>query len=134
MLAGILLNVARPLPIVPAVLALPVGGTLVGVAVTLFWLAVRRLRVAGTPVRGNRPTTAIVGTGPYSLSRNPVYLAMSALHLGIASWANNAWLVTTLAMAVALMAIVVIPREERYLAERFGADYLDYKASVRRWL
>jgi protein-S-isoprenylcysteine O-methyltransferase Ste14 len=32
------------------------------------------------------------------------------------------------------MAIVVIPREERYLEERFGADYLDYKASVRRWL
>jgi protein-S-isoprenylcysteine O-methyltransferase Ste14 len=46
----------------------------------------------------------------------------------------RAWLVATLAGAVALMFTVVGPREERYLEERFGADYLDYKASVRRWL
>jgi protein-S-isoprenylcysteine O-methyltransferase Ste14 len=59
---------------------------------------------------------------------------MSMLHLGIAIWANSVWLVATLAVAIALMAIVVIPREERYLEDRFGADYLNYKASVRRWL
>ena len=76
----------------------------------------------------------IVRTGPYRVSRNPIYLAMSVLHLGVAIWANSAWLVATLAVAVALMAIVVVAREERYLEERFGADYLDYKASVRRWL
>ena len=133
-LAGILLDVAWPLPFVPAALTLPVGGSLVVVAVTLLWLAIRQLRAAGTHVPGNKPTTVIVRTGPYRFSRNPIYLAMSVLHLGIAIWANSAWLVATLAVAVALMAIVVIPREERYLEERFGADYLDYKASVRRWL
>jgi protein-S-isoprenylcysteine O-methyltransferase Ste14 len=133
-LVGILLDAARPLPFVPAAATLPAGGSLVVVAVTLFWLAVRRLRAAGTPVPGNRPTTVIVRTGPYRFSRNPIYLAMSMLHLGIAIWVNSAWLVATLAGAVALMAVVVVPREERYLEERFGADYLDYKASVRRWL
>jgi len=54
--------------------------------------------------------------------------------LGIASWVNSAWLIGTLMAAVAVMACVVIPREERYLERRFGGDYLDYKRSVRRWL
>jgi protein-S-isoprenylcysteine O-methyltransferase Ste14 len=44
------------------------------------------------------------------------------------------WLAATLVAAVALMHAVVIPREEQYLERKFGAEYLDYKASVRRWL
>jgi hypothetical protein len=56
------------------------------------------------------------------------------LHLGIAIWVNSPWLVATLMVAVAVMAIVVIPREERYLQGRFGTEYLNCKASARRWL
>jgi protein-S-isoprenylcysteine O-methyltransferase Ste14 len=56
------------------------------------------------------------------------------LHLGIAIWVNSPWLVATLIVTVAVMAIVVIPREERYLEGRFGTEYLNYKASARRWL
>jgi protein-S-isoprenylcysteine O-methyltransferase Ste14 len=76
----------------------------------------------------------ISGPTPYRFSRNPLYLAFSMFQLGIASWVNSVWLIATLIAAVALMASVVIPREERYLERRFGADYLDYKRSVRRWL
>ena len=83
---------------------------------------------------GSGTTTAIVRTGPYRFSRNPIYLAFSILQLGVACWVNSAWLIATLLAAVGLMASVVIPREERYLARRFGAEYLDYKRSVRRWL
>jgi protein-S-isoprenylcysteine O-methyltransferase Ste14 len=100
----------------------------------LFSFSVRQLRAAGTPVPGNRPTTAIVRTGPYRFGRNPIYLAFSLLHLGIAIWIDSLWLMASLVAAVALMALVVIPREERYLERRFGAEYLDYKASARRWL
>jgi protein-S-isoprenylcysteine O-methyltransferase Ste14 len=56
------------------------------------------------------------------------------LQLGIAVWVNSWWLVGTLAAAVAIIHWVVVPREEQYLEARFGAAYLDYKASVRRWL
>jgi protein-S-isoprenylcysteine O-methyltransferase Ste14 len=100
----------------------------------LFWYSIRQFRTAGTPVPGNKPTTAIVRTGPYRFSRNPIYLAFFALHLGLAIWVNSLWLVAMLIATVAVIAVVVVAREERYLTGRFGPEYLEYKASVRRWL
>jgi protein-S-isoprenylcysteine O-methyltransferase Ste14 len=131
---GLLLNFAWPVRLVSASMSVPLGATLVLVAVALFLYAVRTFRTAGTPVPGNRPTTTIVRTGPYRWSRNPIYLAFSLLQLGAALWVNSLWLVVTLIPAVALMSFVVIPREEQYLETRFPSDYLSYKASVRRWL
>ena len=134
LLAGAVLTVAWPLPFFPRALRPPVGGLLVATAAALFSYSIRQLRMAGTPVPGNRPTTAIVRTGPYRLSRNPIYLAFFALHLGLAIWVDSLWLIATLVASVAIIAAVVVPREERYLTGRFGAEYLRYKASVPRWL
>ncbi len=131
---GLLLHFAWTIRLVSSALSVPLGGTAVLVAVALFLYAVRTLLTAGTPVRGNRPTTAIVCTGPYRYSRNPIYLSFSLLQFGIAFWVNSLWLLVTLMPAVVLMSFVVIPREERYLESHFPSDYLPYKASVRRWL
>ena len=133
-LLGLLLHVTWPLPLVQHAVAAPIGLGVVIAAIALFITAVRTFRAAGTPVPGNRATTTIVRTGPYSFSRNPIYLAFSALQLGIALWVGSLWLAVTLVPALALMSFWVIPREERYLAARFGSEYLAYKASVRRWL
>jgi len=116
------------------VLRLLVGGFLVAMAAALFSYSIKQFRMAGTPVPGNKPTTAIVRTGPYRFSRNPIYLAFFALHVGLAILVNSLWLVATLIPTVAIIAVVVVPREEGYLTGRFGAEYLKYKASVRRWL
>ncbi len=83
--AGTVLDVGWPLPFFPRVLALPVGSSLVVIAMALFSYSVRQLRAAGTPVPGNTPTTAIVRTGPYRFGRNPIYLAFSLLHLVLRS-------------------------------------------------
>jgi len=130
---GIVIHFVRPVPLVPSAISTPVGviGTLAAVA--LFVYAVGTFRAAGTPVPGNRPTTTIVRTGPYRFSRNPIYLAFSLLQLAIAVWVNSLWLALTLLAAVAVMSVVVIPREERYLAARFPSEYSPYKAAVRRW-
>lgn len=133
-ITGLVLHRAWPRPLLSGVAAAPLGGALVVASLLLFGYSVQRFRAAGTPVPARKPTTAIVRTGPYRFSRNPIYLAFSLLQLGIAVWVGSWWLVATLALAVALMHWVVIPREERYLAARFGAEYRDYKASVRRWL
>ncbi len=131
---GLLLHFAWPVWLVSRAVSGPLGGTAVLVAVALFLWAVRTFRTAGTPVPGNRPTSTIVRTGPYRFSRNPIYLSFSLLQLGVAFWVNSLWLLVSLIPAVALMSLVVIPREEHYLESRFPSDYLPYKASVRRWL
>jgi len=132
--AGCILEFAWPSPFLPRVFAAPLGGLLVGIAVVLFVSSVGTFRGAGTPVPGHKPTTVIVRTGPYRISRNPIYVAFSLLQLGIAAWIDSLWLLATLVVAVAVMAYVVIPREERYLEGKFGAEYLRYQACVRRWL
>ena len=129
---GVLLQLAMPLAFLPRGMA--AGAVFVIGAVALLWYSVALFRAAGTPVPARKPTTAIVRTGPYRFSRNPIYLAYSLCQLGIAIWLNSLWLLATLGVAVALMHFVVIRREEEYLEQRFGEEYLRYKASVRRWL
>ena len=127
-------QIASPLPFLHGTFAVPLGAALVAVAITLFSYSVAKFRAAGTPVPARKPATVIVREGPYHFSRNPIYLAFSMFQLGIAIWVNSVWLLATLVGAVALIHYIVIPREERYLERKFGAQYLDYKASVRRWL
>ena len=131
---GLVLHLLWPARLVPLSVSTPAGAIVTVLAIALFVSAVRILRAAGTPVPGNRPTTTIVRTGPYRFSRNPIYLAFSLLQLGLSFWVNSLALLITLIPAVALMWLVVIPREERYLDARFPSEYSPYKASVRRWL
>lgn len=130
---GSVLELAWPSAFLPRGFATPLGSALVAAAAVLFFYSVGKFRAADTPVPGNRPTTAIVRTGPYRFSRNPIYLAFSLLQLGMAAWMNSLWLIATLIAAIALMTIV-IAREEWYLERKFGTVYLEYKARVRRWI
>ena len=131
---GLLVHLLWPVQLLPPSLAVPVGVMLVLMAVALFIYSVRTFRSAGTPVPGNRPTTTIVRTGPYRFSRNPIYLAFTMFHLGLAVWVNSLALLLVLLPALALMVLLVIPREERYLEARFPLEYVPYKDAVRRWL
>src|SRR5262245_54858218 len=78
LLSGAVLYVVWPLSFLPHALRLPVGCLLVVMAAALFSYSVRRFRIAGTPLPGNKPATAIVRTRPYCFSRNPIYLAFFA--------------------------------------------------------
>jgi protein-S-isoprenylcysteine O-methyltransferase Ste14 len=131
---GLALHLIWPVRLMPPSLGTPLGASLTVAAAILFVSAVRTFRAAGTPIPGNRPTTSIVRKGPYRLSRNPIYLAFSLLQLGLAFWMDSLGLLLTLIPAVALMAGVVVPREERYLESRFPSEYAAYKGEVRRWL
>jgi protein-S-isoprenylcysteine O-methyltransferase Ste14 len=131
---GLSLQAAWPVGLVPRVVGEPLGVAAALLAVALFLAAVRTLRAAGTPVPGDRPTVTIVRTGPYRYSRNPIYLSFSLLQFGVACWVDSLWLVVTLVPVVALMLLVVIPREERYLETCLPSEYLPYKVAVRRWL
>jgi protein-S-isoprenylcysteine O-methyltransferase Ste14 len=132
-LLGIALNRAWPLKFMPRNVGL-LGPVATLCALVLFLLSYREFRAAGTSVRGSERTSTIVRTGPYRFSRNPIYLAFILFVLGLSIWLNNLWLLVTLVPAVGIIAMVVIPREERFLERNFNDQYSSYKTRVRRWL
>ncbi len=131
---GLVVHFFWPVQLLPDSAGVPIGVIVVLIAGALFISAVRTFQKAGTPVPGNSPTTTIVRAGPYGFSRNPIYLAFTLFQLGLAAWVNSLGLLLMLVPALALMELVVIPREERYLEARFPSEYLPYKRAVRRWL
>jgi protein-S-isoprenylcysteine O-methyltransferase Ste14 len=89
---------------------------------------------AGTSAKPWRPATALVLTGPYRFTRNPMYLGFTLLYLGITLWVNSVWPLLILPVVVVVMDRGVIAREEAYLEARFGEEHRRYKARVRRWV
>ena len=81
-----------------------------------------------------RPTTTIVETWPYSFTRNPIYLSLALIYVGISIFLNTLWPLLLLPLVLIVVQRGVIEREERYLAGKFGSDYVDYKTRVRRWI
>jgi protein-S-isoprenylcysteine O-methyltransferase Ste14 len=79
-------------------------------------------------------TNAIIEEGPYRLSRNPLYVGLLALYLGVALLAPTAWGLILFPLAVLLVDWGAIRPEERYLRARFGKRYDAYARRVRRWL
>ena len=76
----------------------------------------------------------LVTSGPYAISRNPMYLGWALLHLGIGVVAGSAWVVATLPPAAGWVHGQVMS-EERALAARFGDEFERYRAAVPRyWL
>ena len=79
-------------------------------------------------------TTTMIETGPYRLSRNPLYVGLLALYVAVALLAPTFWGLVLLPAAVLLVWWGAIRPEERFLQRRFGAPYDDYRRRVRRWL
>ena len=92
------------------------------------------MRRAKTNVEPWKPTTAILDTGIYGISRNPIYIAMALVYAGIAFLFNSFWFLPPLILVLLIIHFGVILREEKYLADKFGDEYLNYKNRVRRWL
>ena len=95
------------------------------------WATFRRARTTLLP---HRPAAAIVTTGPYRLSRNPMYVSLAALYLGVTLLLDSWWPALLLPLVLAAVQRTVIAREERYLAAAFPAAYGSYRRRVRRWL
>jgi protein-S-isoprenylcysteine O-methyltransferase Ste14 len=104
------------------------------IAAILGGWAILNVKRAGSTVRPHLPVHAIVCRGPYRLTRNPMYLGLLLLLLAAGLWTDSIWFfAAVLPLALALHFGVVL-REERYLEQKFGSVYINYKESVRRWL
>ncbi len=131
--AGLLSHAAFPLQIPSSALAAVLGLCLIGMGVLLAAAGFRAMSRAGTHVDPFKPTTAIATDGPFRFTRNPLYLSLTLLYSGIAILVNVLWAILFLPIVLLIMRRGVIDREERYLEQKFGEDYLRYKRSVRRW-
>jgi protein-S-isoprenylcysteine O-methyltransferase Ste14 len=134
-LVALALQWLTPLPFLPA--AVParwVGGAVFAAAIVLAAWAIATITRAGSNVPTNRPTTAIVDRGPYRFTRNPIYLGMCLVLVGLAIAFDSLWPLLTLLPFASVIRYGVVAREEAYLERRFGQDYRRYRSRVRRWL
>ncbi|QLP98216.1 MAG: isoprenylcysteine carboxylmethyltransferase family protein [Rhodoblastus sp.] len=125
--------------VAPAQLTLPAGmrwagWALVALAAAIAGAAEISFLRAGTATLPTSPTTAIVETGIFRFSRNPMYLAMTLALIGLGVALSQPWFWAAALIAARLVTRFAIEREEAYLTRKFGAAYLAYSARVRRWL
>ena len=131
---GFLLRWLAPLPVFTSTASVMIGPVIVALSFGIFFWAVGTMLHGHASIPTNKPTDAIVAGGPFRFSRNPIYLSMILLHIGVGAWTKSFWFFVLAAISVALLTWGVILREERYLARKFGDEYLSYKSRVRRWI
>jgi len=94
----------------------------------------RLFKENNTTVKPYLEPTSLITSGPFSLSRHPMYLGMASVLLGVA--VNHGTIITFVfpLLFVFLMEILFIPFEEETLIRTYGVDYRDYQSNVRRWI
>ena len=110
------------------------GWLLIAIGLVVMLWAMWTFTRARTSLLPFRPATAMVTSGPYRFSRNPMYVGLTLLYVGLSLLTAMAWPLVMLPFALLALTALVIRREERYLAGEFGAEYDAYRVRVRRWL
>jgi protein-S-isoprenylcysteine O-methyltransferase Ste14 len=134
LVVALLLHWLWPAPILGRAVGLWLGLALVGLGVAIVLWGRRAMQVAGTNVDPLRPTTAIITSGPFRFSRNPLYLGVTLMYVGLTLAVNTWWGLVVLAPLLIVMDRGVVRREERYLEAKFGERYRQYRVRVRRYL
>jgi protein-S-isoprenylcysteine O-methyltransferase Ste14 len=112
----------------------PLGWIVVAIGVTLAGWGMVTFRRARTAIHPHHSASQLVINGPYRFTRNPMYTGLTITYLGVSAFIDSAWPIILLPIVLVVLMETVISREERYLADAFGAEYLGYIARVRRWV
>ena len=133
LIIALLLNLPWPLPIFGDTVGRWCGLLLVVLGAGILAWGRNSLVSGGTNVDPTLPTTSIVTSGPYQYSRNPLYVGLTSVFVGLTLTMNTWWGILALIPLVVLMHNAVVLREEQYLEEKFGESYRQYRAKVRRY-
>ena len=133
-LIGVLVQWIWPLQLASGIWVRVAGGLLIALGLALVGWGSHTMKKAGTNVLPSKPALAIVSTGPFRFTRNPLYLGNVLIYLGLMLLLNVFWALVLFVPMLVLVDWGVIQREERYLERKFGESYLAYKRQVRRWL
>ena len=120
------------LPLLPASLAGGMLSALLGFGIMLraWWL----FRVRSTAICPTAETTTLITDDVYRLTRNPMYLGMVLMLLGVAIATGGLPSFLAALGFFLIIDFVFCPFEEQKLARSFGAEFARYRGSVRRWL
>lgn len=114
--------------------ARPVGLVLLALVVPWDTWALVTMRRRRTAILPGAPTTSLITTGPFRMSRNPLYVGFTVLHASLALLLGSLWALAALPVAILAVLWGAILPEEAYLAGKFGSAYDDYRRRVRRWI
>ena len=123
-----------PLPLDLGGAALPLGWASIGLGLLGFAWALAAILAGHTTVNPYRAASSLVTQGPFRYSRNPIYVSDWFVYAGATLLLRTAWPLLLAPLVFLVMRYLVIAHEETHLEARFGAEYRDYKARVRRWL
>lgn len=123
-----------PMPVDPDGRGLWTGLAMFALGVVAAIWGRRTMEAAGTNINPARPAKTIVSSGPFRYSRNPLYLCLTLMYLGLTLAVNTWWGFVVLIPLIIVMHAGVVLREERYLEKKFGEPYRQYRARVRRYL
>lgn len=134
LLFGIVAELIESTPSLHPAITIIAGAAFIGLSIYLDGSATKLFVKNKTQVIPWRPASTLVIEGPYRFTRNPMYLGMACLYIGIAFSFGLLWAFAFLPMVILLVDRTVIAREEPYLEKKFGDAYITYKRSVRRWI
>ncbi len=109
------------------------GALLVAAGLFVSYAGVREMRRVGTTPSPRDETPELIVEGPFRYTRNPLYLGLNLVYAGLSLATGVLWALPLLVPLVFYMDRV-IRHEERYLGERFGDEFREYRSRVRRWI
>ncbi len=106
------------------------------IVIALFFLvrSLRQFFQSKNTLMTIRPASSLQANGIYSITRNPMYVGLAIVYLGITCLIGNWWNIILFPILLTIVQEYIIKHEEKYLERRFGQEYLNYKYKVRRWL
>ncbi len=134
LLGALAMNWVLPLPTPWTPTLRIVGAVVLFLGLVLGGSAISQMRRADTSPDPRQPVTAFVVEGPYRFTRNPIYLGFLLIYLGITLIVGTVWGIIASPFLVRTVTDAVIHMEEKYLDEKFGETYREYRSRVRQWI
>lgn len=111
-----------------------IGWLVIAGALALDFAAMAAMRKAQTTILPHKRSDHLVSSGPFGITRNPIYLGNTMLMIGVGLVSGIAWFIVLAFVAAFATQKLAIEREEAHLTHRFGKPYRDYMKKVRRWI
>ncbi len=111
-----------------------VGILLLTISFFFLFTSLRKFLLSKNTLILIKPASSLQTNGIYNISRNPMYVSLALIYLGLTCLIGNWWNIILFPLLFLIIQEYIIKSEEKYLERAFGIEYTDYKRRVRRWI